>query len=423
MAFTATTHQNEYLPAGATEVHAIVTVTADEHTQVTASERCIVLIVDDSGSMANPMAKMQHARHAVMESVKALPDGVKFAVIAGNNIARAVYPPRGIDLVEANDRTRYEAWEAAKQIQPSGGTAISTWLAAARQLFDGHPDAIKLAYLLTDGFNEHDQPGAMQAELDRCAGQFQVDARGVGKDWDVAEIRAITDTLLGEVDIITDPAGMQADFAAFLERAIGKAVTDVRLRVWAPKGSTVKYVKQVAPSIADLTSKAEPDGPLSRLVPTGSWAPGESRDYHVAVDVPPGQVGQEKLAARVGLIVDGEQVSQGLVRALWTDDSGLTTRIDPQVAHYTGQAELAEAIAEGLKARKEGDEATATIRLGRAVKIAHESGNEGTVRLLRKVVEVEDPATGTVRLKRKVDQLDEMELDTRSTRTVRTRKA
>jgi von Willebrand factor type A C-terminal domain len=45
-----------------------------------------------------------------------------------------------------------------------------------------------------------------------------------------------------------------------------------------------------------------------------------------------------------------------------------------------------------------------------------------TAKLLAKVVDVVDPATGTVRLKKKVDDADEMALDTRSTKTVRTRK-
>ena len=50
----------------------------------------------------------------------------------------------------------------------------------------------------------------------------------------------------------------------------------------------------------------------------------------------------------------------------------------PGVAHYTGQAELAEAIQEGLEARKQGDEDTATAKLGRAVALAHAAGNEDT---------------------------------------------
>ena len=86
------------------------------------------------------------------------------------------------------------------------------------------------------------------------------------------------------------------------------------------------------------------------------------------------------------------------------------------------QAEIAQAIQEGLEARKQGDEDTATAKLGRAVALAQQSGNEDTANLLAKVVDVVDAATGAVRLKQKVEDADEMALDTRSTKTVRTRK-
>jgi von Willebrand factor type A C-terminal domain len=56
------------------------------------------------------------------------------------------------------------------------------------------------------------------------------------------------------------------------------------------------------------------------------------------------------------------------------------------------------------------------------VALAEQSGNEGTARLLAKVVDVVDAASGTVRLKKRVDDADEMALDTRSTKTVRTKK-
>lgn len=128
------------------------------------------------------------------------------------------------------------------------------------------------------------------------------------------------------------------------------------------------------------------------------------------------------LAARVSLVVGADVLGQGLVRAVWTDDEALSTRINSQVAHYTGQAELAQAIQDGLEARKRGDEDTATARLGRAVALAAQSGNEDTAKLLAKVVDVVDEATGTVRLKKKVDAADEMALDSRSTKTVRVKK-
>ena len=167
-------------------------------------------------------------------------------------------------------------------------------------------------------------------------------------------------------------------------------------------------------------------GPQAGDYPTGAWGPGESRDYHVGVEVTPAGVGQEMLAARVSLVAlspsGAEVLGQGLVRAIWTDDEALSTKINSRVAHYTGQAELAAAIQDGLEARKQGDEETATAKLGRAVALAHQSGNEDTAKLLAKVVDVIDVETGTVRLRKQVEDADEMALDTRSTKTVRARK-
>ena len=125
------------------------------------------------------------------------------------------------------------------------------------------------------------------------------------------------------------------------------------------------------------------------------------------------------LAGRVSLVEGDETRAHALVKAIWTEDQQLSTHINREVAHYTGQAELADCIQEGLEARKEGDLATATFKLGRAVKLAAESGNDGTMKLLQAVVEVDDPATGTIRLRHDVATVDEMSLDTRSTITVR----
>jgi hypothetical protein len=147
----------------------------------------------------------------------------------------------------------------------------------------------------------------------------------------------------------------------------------------------------------------------------------------VQVRVPAAGIGQEMLAARLSLVLprpDGtsQVLGQGLIRAVWTDELAVSTRISPQVAHYTGQAELAQAIQQGLEARKAGDMDAATAKLGRAVQLANASGNADTAKLLAKVVDVVDAASGTVRLKAKVADADEMTLETRSTKTVRVKK-
>ena len=64
------------------------------------------------------------------------------------------------------------------------------------------------------------------------------------------------------------------------------------------------------------------------------------------------------------------------MKALWSNDDALTTRINPAVAHYTGQTELAAAIQEGLAAKAAGHDDEATAKLGRAVQLAEATGND-----------------------------------------------
>jgi von Willebrand factor type A C-terminal domain len=239
----------------------------------------------------------------------------------------------------------------------------------------------------------------------------------------LAQVRQIGDKLLGTTDIIPDASMIQADFEAILQTAMGKTISDVSLRLWTPQGATVQYCKQVSPDIVDVTDRAKPVKVQVVDYPTGAWGKAESRDYHFCIRVNPGNVGDEMLAGRASLIctIDGVEtkVTEARILATWTDDEARSAKIDRRVAHYTGQAELAQSIQEGLEARDRGNVEVATAKLGSAVKLAHESGNEATAKLLRKVVDIEDAATGTVRLKRDVAKEDAMALETRSTKTTR----
>jgi hypothetical protein len=431
--FTVDVDHNPYLPAGGRDVSAIVTVTASGEPgggaapPLDAGGSAEVIMIDCSGSMDSPRTKMIEARAATSAAIDVLHDGVWFAVIQGTSLARHVYPPDGTMAV-AGARTRGEAKRAVAALQANGGTAIGEWLRLARQVFATSPATLRHAILLTDGKNQHETPQKLDEAIALCEGYFSCDCRGVGTDWVVSEVRRVSTGLLGTVDIVPDPAGLAADFEEMMRGAMQKQLPDVALRVWTPQSATVKFVKQVSPAIEDLTVRRAVVGPQAGDYPTGAWAPGESRDYHVGIEVASASIGQEMLAGRVSLVASspsepsGEVIGQGLIRVTWTEDEELSTRISAGVAHYTGQAELAAAIADGLEAHKRGDEEVATARLGQAVRLAHEAGNEDTARLLSKVVDVVDEATGTVRLKKKVDAADEMALDTRSVRTVRVKK-
>jgi hypothetical protein len=418
--YTAEAFQNEFLALGATEVNAIVTVTSTggEGGRRTAGATEII-IVDCSGSM-QAEGRMVAARQAAKAAVNCIDDGVHFAIIAGVSTAQQLFPGPG-QLAVSSPQSRAEAISSIDRLQANGGTAIGAWLRLAGQLLAQRPGDISHAILLTDGENG-EYRGHLESVLDEIGGRFIVDCRGVGTNWTVSELRKIAAAMLGTVDIVARPADLTSAFEQMMTAAMGKTSADVQLKVWTPVNSTVRFVKQVEPQVADLTGKRTEDGPRAGRYPLGSWG-NESRDYHVCVDVTAGAAGDEMLAGRISVVEGDDVLAQCLVRAVWTDDAALSTRINRQVAHYTGQAELADAIQAGIEARKAGDDRTATIKFGRAAQLAHESGNKATEQLLATVVDIEDAATGTVRLRRKVEAADEMALDTRSTKTVRVGRA
>src|SRR5262249_58679973 len=110
------------------------------------------------------------------------------------------------------------AKEAAGKLEAGRGTAISTWMGLARQVFEARPGASKHALLRTDGRNESEEAGRLTAELERCLGAFQCDCRGFGTNWDRAELQGISDTLLGTTDIIPHASQMEAEFEAIIQQ-------------------------------------------------------------------------------------------------------------------------------------------------------------------------------------------------------------
>jgi hypothetical protein len=422
--FTADVYQNEFLPDGASDVSAIVTITctgAGAAGQSDDGDAAELVILDVSGSMGT--AKFTAAQRAASVALDQVIDGTWFGVVVGNHEAWLAYPDptseRG--LTRMSQSTRAEAKEALRRLRPNGGTAMGTWLKMAVRVFNSVPGVTQRhAILLTDGKNQHETPSALDAAVEEARGVFQCDCRGVGADWEVGEVRRMATALLGTVDLIPGPESMEAEFETLMRASMGRGVAAADLRVWAPQGAQVMFVRQVSPSVEDLTSRRQVVNPLTGAYPTGAWGD-ESRDYHVGIRLAPKGIGMEQLAARVQLAVGEKVVAQGLVKALWSDNDDLTAKINPAVAHYTGQAELADAIQEGLAAKALGDEATATAKLGRAVQLAAQTGNEEATSRLKKVVQVEDPGTGRVKLRRDVNKLDEMALDTASTKTTRVR--
>jgi uncharacterized protein YegL len=422
--FTAEVFQNPYLTQGAREVNAIMTITTSSSevgmTTITPnSQRLFGIICDTSGSMGG--AKMIAAKEAIVQIINLLPTDAAFFVVTGASRSKLLVP-----LVNAIPENKLRAVAQVKEISANGGTLMSTWLNTAVGEFNKLPQSICQALLLTDGQNDPSDEHELIKTLAACEGKFQCDCRGVGTDWQVAQLQQIATKLLGTTDIIASPDRIAADFQEILTKAMGKTVSDVSLRLWTPMGAKVLFCKQVSPEIVDVTDRAKVISDRMVDYPTGAWGNSESRDYHFCIQINAGNVGDEMLAGRASLISQTNgietKITEAKILATWTEDEAKTARIDRRVAHYTGQAELAQSIQEGLEARAQGNIEVATVKLGKAVKLAHDSGNEATAKLLRTVVDVEDASAGTVRIRHAVAKEDEMMLETRSTKTTRIQK-
>ncbi len=318
--------------------------------------------------------------------------------------------------------TRGEATRAIEGLRANGGTAMGTWLTLARQIFETVPHVTKRhAILLTDGVNEGETPASLAAAVQSCVGAFQCDCRGVGDQWRVEEVRGIASALLGTVDLIPAPEEMAAEFEAMMRASMARGVANVELRVWVPQGAELLFRQ------AGLAHPGRPLRPAHRRQPAHRRLPDRclvGREPRL-----PRRRAAARAHARPGA---ARRTRAGLPRRRPRRAGARQGQVEqrrraddphrPAVAAYTGQAELATVIQEGLAAKAAGQDDVATSKLGRAVQLADATGNDEMTTRLKKVVEIDDADTGTVRLKKGASKIDEMSLDTASTKTSRVRR-
>jgi hypothetical protein len=411
-------------------VDAILSVTVDAPSDPGSEERQLAVgfILDKSGSMTGD--RMNAAKDAVVRAIHLLKPSAAFFVVAFDGTSHVVAA-----AARATEANKQVAEEAIAAMTTGGGTAMSTGLLAAHAMMAQMPNAIRQCVFLTDGKNESERPEEVERALGSCVGVFECDCWGIGTDWRVGEVQAIARALLGKASLIPEPAGIEAAFREAMTAASSKSLKDARLRLWTPQTARLALVQQVNPTIEDMAARAREVTPQVHEYFTGAWSPGETREFHVEIDVKAGGAGDEMLACRPSLVYLSpdptapsgwaereDKPAEARVFANWTDDGSLSSRIDRHVAHYMGQGELAKAIVDGLDLRERGDEAGATQMLGRAVQLAHASGNAEMTQRLARVVDVVDPAAGTVRLKRSVKKEATMDLELESRTTKRARK-
>ena len=178
-AFSVDAGRSPGSPGGSGVVHALVTVACVQPPESLAGRMAEVIIIDCSASAGEQPGVLDGMRRAVAAAVAEIPVGVQFAILAGDERARQVYPPGG-GLAVADPGTRAAAQAAASSLEAWGGTAMGHWLHAARDLLAASSASLRHATLVAASRDCGEDPEELDAALAACEGVFTCDCRGAG---------------------------------------------------------------------------------------------------------------------------------------------------------------------------------------------------------------------------------------------------
>ena len=135
------------------------------------------------------------------------------------------------------------------------------------------------------------------------------------------------------------PVGAERLEAVLWIRAAGIDEVDASLRVWTPHGATLATLRELEPAPSDLLGGGVLAIDARTLqVPAGRWQAGV-REYELAIELPACAAGDELLAARVGVVVDGELAGRAQLVVSWCEAHAAAARA-PESADAIAEADL-----------------------------------------------------------------------------------
>lgn len=380
-----------------------------------------ILIMDRSLSMAGG-GKLDEAKRAMWAAIDTLRDGTWLAIVAGHHQAEVIFPSDG-GLVRVDAAVKKAAKARVAGQLPEGGTAIGQWLALADRLFAkaSSPGTVRHAVLYTDGKDEHETPEQLGAVLSACTDRFVCDARGLGEDWNYAELLRITEALHGNAEAVVTISDLTEDFTRLMRHAQSLVVARAYLGLRINERFRLDFVRQTRPVEAELTGRRHDDGEIH--VPLGSWSPEEARQYQVSLRFDPETLtADEKLrAARITLraeTADGTREPCSETRSMVVRRRSAAGIVIPPSASLTrveNERELGMAMRACADARQRGDLERADRELRIAVGLAEDLRDTDRLRLLRSVSET--GPDGRLRVRRDASRGQMQRLGLESTRT------
>ena len=417
--FTIKTYHNQYLRLNAAAMKAVLSISADADVQLPPMPLALGIVLDRSASMTG--SRLKAALDGAIQVVQALDETITFVVVVFERQAQIIFGP-----ASGTPYNKQLAIQAIQTVSATGGTAMSTALHAIVDTFGNDPTRTTKILFLTDGKNEGEHRQRLDDAVARCSTtNIAIHAWGVGMNWNAAELRSLAQATRGNADMIPTPDEIQAQFLATFQELRKTTLSRVRCFLWSPPGVTITSVQQVYPTIVSLPLEPDMTNPRQQSVLLGSFSPGEQRDYLLDLTFSAKQPGQQYVRVRpslryvaAGMGEQEEKVdNSSWVYAEWTDIIALAARVDPQVAHYTHEGDLAQYIEEGQRAFDKGDTKKAERDFGQALEVSKRTGNALITRLLQDILE-EEP-NGRLRLNPNADPVYIKQLEINVGRTVK----
>lgn len=197
----------------------------------------LAFVVDRSGSMAGD--KIEKAREAAIQGIRALRIEDRFAVVAYDDQVEVVVPS-----TEATPESRAEAERRIAAIDERGSTDLcGGWTAGCDEVARAlGTDAVGRCLLLTDGLANQGvtEPGILAARADDLRRRrIATSALGIGADFDEALLAAMAEAGGGNFHFVKGAAQIPGFLAAEVGEALAVTAREVALVVEAGPGVRV----------------------------------------------------------------------------------------------------------------------------------------------------------------------------------------
>jgi Mg-chelatase subunit ChlD len=354
------------------------------------------LVLDSSGSMSGQ--KIQALKAAVKQILEHLPDEENFEIQVSffHTYARELIPPTPATEIHRQLR-RFQ--NRIDELKAEGTTSMGRGLELALNAFENRPDAIRRVLLLSDGEQQGDEPIERVYQVAREINEIggQIEAWGIGHQWNENELRRIAQLTGGSAEVIPSASEIAEDIEALLQDVEGTPAQDVNLLFRTPKMYEILEVKQVYPNIAP--AQADKISPQEFIIPLGTVT-GQGAKILVRIQgvERPAGLSVRAIKPELRYTRNGESYSEELPASAnafvkWVSDAREIMPRDPIVARYRGEEEIMRLQEEGIAALEAGNNDLATARLSEALRAAEETGSLATAQLKA----LFDPQTGRLR--------------------------